>query len=463
MAVFTYSALKKDGTTATGELTATDRSDAFRRLDRNGMQPLSLKEKAAAEAPVADKKGGKDKTAAPKEPVKDTAKDRAGRELALARESSKATAARDARESSKPVAAKTGKDAVPAGPVKLKKQDVIIFTEELSDLLAAGLQLEPALRIMESRDELSAVKDVTVILRNRIRDGSSFSSSLQAASPTFGELYCNLAAAGEISGALPKILRRQAEYLTSVASLQAKVTTAMIYPICLILAGMAVTILFVSYLIPQLTQLLKSMNKPLPGPAKAMMAAGDFVLTYWWAIAFVIGMAIWSFQKITTSETYRPKWDYKKVTMPFFGPLLSARFFVQFLETLSNLLGNGLPLLRALELTRDATPNRYLRGLMTRVIGMVGEGGSLSRSLKKVGFFPSLLTDMITVGEQTGDLEHALERTARRYDKELQKTIDRGMALVTPVIIFIMAVIVGTMAYMMVSIILESVNSVKAR
>jgi type II secretory pathway component PulF len=91
---------------------------------------------------------------------------------------------------------------------------------------------------------------------------------------------------------------------------------------------------------------------------------------------------------------------------------------------------------------------------------MVGEGGSLSRSLKKVGFFPSLLTDMITVGEQTGDLEHALERTARRYDKELQKTIDRGMAIITPVIILIMALVVGTMAYMMVSIILQSVNSV---
>jgi type II secretory pathway component PulF len=237
----------------------------------------------------------------------------------------------------------------------------------------------------------------------------------------------------------------------------------MIYPICLIVAGLAVTILFVSYLIPQLTQLLKSMGKELPLPAKAIMKAGDIALSYWWLIALVVGLIIWGFQKLVNSDTYRPKWDEKKVSLPFFGPLISARFFVQFLETLSNLLGNGLPLLRALELTRDATPNRFLRSQLSKVIGMVGEGGSLSRSLKKVGFFPSLLTDMITVGEQTGDLEHALKRTAARYDKELQKTIDRGMALVTPVIIFIMAIVVGTMAYMMVSIILQSVNSVKAR
>ena len=448
---------------ATGELTANDRSDAFRRLDRNGMQPLSLKEKDAAAAAGAtaaqEKKNGKEKQeAAGKEmlAIKDGKPEKLAKKEKTKEALEKAPGKNGAKEGS-------GKEAVPAGPVKLKKGDVITFTEELSDLLAAGLQLEPALRIMQGRDELSAVKDVTAILRNRIRDGSSFSSSLKAASPTFGELYCNLAAAGEISGALPKILRRQAEYLTAVSALQSKVTTAMIYPICLIVAGMGVTILFVSYLIPQLTVLLKSMNKELPLAAKWMMNVGDFALSYWWAIAAVIGMGVWAFQKIITSETYRPKWDFKKVTMPFFGPLLSARFFVQFLETLSNLLGNGLPLLRALELTRDATPNRYLRALLTKVISMVGEGGSLSRSLKKVGFFPSLLTDMITVGEQTGDLEHALERTARRYDKELQKTIDRGMALVTPVIIFIMALIVGTMAYMMVSIILQSVTSVKGR
>lgn len=456
MAVFTYSALKKDGTVATGEMTANDRSDAFRRLDRNGLQPLSLKQKdegapvasATAAEKKADKKNGSALALAKKEP-KPTKEERKAGELQ----------AKSAEQS--PAKSKNGKEPVNSQPVKLKKGDVITFTEELSDLLGAGLQLEPALRIMESRDELSAVKVVTATLRNRIRDGASFSSSLKSASPSFGELYCNLAAAGEVSGALPQILRRQSEYLTAVQALQSKVTTAMIYPICLIVAGLAVTILFVSYLIPQLTLLLKSMGKQLPWAAQAIMKAGDIALTYWWLIGLIVGLVIWGFQKITTSVTYRPKWDEKKVTLPFFGPLISARFFVQFLETLSNLLGNGLPLLRALELTRDATPNMFLRGLMTKVIGMVGEGGSLSRSLKKVGFFPSLLTDMITVGEQTGDLEHALERTARRYDKELQKTIDRGMAIVTPVIILIMAVVVGTMAYMMVSIILQSVNSVK--
>ncbi len=438
MAVFSYTALRHDGTKAAGELNASDRQDALRRLERNGLQPVAVKPKeegAAADSKPPAKAG--------KETVEKA--DKSGAKALPEKAGAKAKA----------------KDPALLQPVKLKKNDVIMFTEELSDLLGAGLQLEPALRIMESRDELSGVKDVTAILRAKIRDGSSFSAALKSASPSFGELYCNLAAAGEVSGALPKILKRQSEYLVSVSNLQSKVTTAMIYPVCLLVAGIGVSLLFVSYLIPQLTQLLKSMGKELPGAAKFLMGVGDFLFGYWWAIALVIGLSVWLFQKALEIPKYRQLWDEKSVKMPFFGPLLSARFFVTFLETLSNLIGNGLPLLRALELTRDATVNRYLKGLLQKVIGMVGEGASLSRSLKKVGFFPELLTDMITVGEQTGDLEHALERSAQRYDKELQKTIDRGMAAITPVIIFIMALLVGTMAYMMVSVILQSVTSIK--
>ena len=441
MAVYTYTALQRNGSKTSGELTANDRQDAFRRLDRNGLQPVSLAEKGSEPAP----------SSVPAKP---------GKSGGIVKADDKSKAKSDGGDA-KPAA--PGKAVIPTGPVKLKRADVIMFTEELSDLLAAGLQLEPALRIMESRDELSGVKDVTTILRAKIRDGGSFSNSLKSASPNFGELYCNLAAAGEISGALPKILRRQSEYLLSVQALTNKVTVAMIYPLCLMVAGLAVSVLFVSYLIPQLTQLLKTMGRELPWAAKAVMGFGDIVKGYWWLIALVIGLSIWAFQKITTSPTYREPWDKKKLGLFFFGPLISQRFYVQFLETLSNLVGNGLPLLRALELTRDATVNRHLKGLITKVIGMVGEGGSLSRSLRKVGFFPSLLTDMITVGEQTGDLEHSLERTAQRYEKELQKTIDRGTALVTPVIIFVMAIIVGTMAYLMVSVILESVTSIKTR
>jgi general secretion pathway protein F len=445
MPTFAYSALKPDGSLARGELTATDRGEAMRRLDRSGLQPVSISVKDGNGAVPADAAAKKSSDATP-----DAAK-------------KSGDAARKPAEA-KPVATKAeGPGALPKGPVRLSRKQVILFTEELSDLLSAGLQLEPALRIMESRDELGPLKQVSGLLRQKVRDGGSFSASLRSASSNFGELYCSMAAAGEISGALGIILKRQAQYLKSIAELQSSVITALIYPAFLFFAGMLVSGLFVTFLIPQLAGLLKSSNRPLPLPAQIMMGAGDFVKGYWWVLLLVAAVVIFVFQKITTNPAYRPGWDRLRLGLPLVGPILTGRFFVQFLETLANLVDNGLPLLRALELSRDATQNIYVRRLLDQVISMVGEGGSLAKALKRVGFFPALMTDMITVGEQTGDLPLALRRTAERYDKELEKKIVRLQAAIPHIVTIFMAILVGMVAYMMITVILESVTSIKVR
>lgn len=453
MALFSYQALKADGSTATGEVDAPDRSTAFRKLDRQGLQPIALNLKGDAAAAAKPSKAGKNGSG------DDKAK--AAVKAAKADRVRKADKREAAAEPTKEASKKEKGDAMVNGPVRLKRGQIVMFTEELSDLLGAGVQLEPALKIMESRDELSNLKIVTQMLRQQVRDGTSFSQALRNASPSFGDLYCSMAAAGEISGALPTILRRQAQYLITVAELQSKVAFALIYPAFLVFSGLSVCVLFVAFLIPQLTDMLKQMGKELPLAAKVMQGVGDFVGAYWWLVIIVIAFSIWIFQKVTTTSPYDQKWDRVKLTLPMAGPVFTQRFFVQFLETLSNLIGNGLPLLRALELTRDATVNLHLKDLVSEAIEYVREGASLSRTLKRVGFFPPLLTDMIIVGEQTGDLPLALERAASRYDKELQKKIDKVMALIQPLIIVIMAVIVGSMAYMMISVILGSIAGMK--
>ena len=151
----------------------------------------------------------------------------------------------------------------------------------------------------------------------------------------------------------------------------------------------------------------------------------------------------------------------KQNSIPLFGKVLNT-FFVQFLETLANLVGNGLPLLRALELGREATPNLFLKKIISKIIGYVGDGASLSRTMKRVGFFPPLLLDMVAVGEQTGQIGESLERAAARYDKELEKDIARISALIQPVIVVTMALLVGIMAYMMISVIFETISGLNA-
>ena len=192
MPAFSYKALGANGAIQTGQVDAGDRTEALRLLDRKGLQPVSLNQAVAEVAKKAK--------AAPKK-------------RSTARSADKADLSVDEN-----------------GQLKLKRAEVVLFTEELSDMLSAGLQLEPALRAMENRQELGSLKEVAERIRHLVRDGTNFSSALKRVSPSFGPLYCSLAAAGEASGALDTILKRQAHYLKTLSELQSRLILAMIYP-----------------------------------------------------------------------------------------------------------------------------------------------------------------------------------------------------------------------------------------
>lgn len=425
MPLFAYKALATNGSVTTGEIDAADRPEALRVLDKKGLQPVNLKETAAAvsakKSPTSTKSAPQDaKTAKPKEEPKEA--------------------------------------PIPDGPIKLKRAEVVLFTEELSDMLSAGLQLEPALKSMENRQELGNLKAVSFKIRQIVRDGVNFSVALKKVSPSFGPLYCSLAAAGEASGALDDILKRQAHYLKTLAELQARLILAMIYPAFLIIAGIGVSIIFITTLIPQLTSLIKSSGGEIPLGAAILIWVSNF-LTHWWLAIVITAVALLIlFKAWKDNEANKPAWDRIKLKLPFVGAVITSRFYVQFLETMANLVGNGLPLLRALELSRDATQNRSLRGELDKVIGQVGDGRSFSKALIRNGAFPPLLIDMISVGEQTGKIDQSLRRAAERYDKELDKSLQRVMALVMPTVLIIMAFLIGTMAYLMITSIFSTMS-----
>jgi type II secretory pathway component PulF len=420
MPLFSYKALSTNGTVATGEIEAADRPDALRTLDKRGLRPVNVKESAKA-APVKKK------------------------EVAPVRRKEK-----------------TGeKEEVSAdGPLKLKRAEVILFTEELSDMLGAGLQLEPALKSMENRQELGSLKEVSQRIRNIVRDGVNFSVALKKVSPSFGPLYCSLAAAGEASGALDTILKRQAHYLKTLAELQSRLILAMIYPAFLILVGLGVGVVFVTTLIPQLTELIKSTpGGKIPWAIGMMMAFADFIKSWWIVIILALIGAFLFFKAWKDNEANKPKWDEMKLRMPLIGAVISSRFYVQFLETMANLVGNGLPLLRALELSRDATQNISLRSRLNGVIAQVGDGRAFSKAMIRSESFPPLLIDIIAVGEQTGKIDQSLRRAAERYDKELDKDLQRVMALIMPTVLIMMALLIGSFAYLMITAIFQTISN----
>lgn len=421
MTIFSYKALSASGSVTTGELDAADRSEALRRLERKGLQPVQLKQAAGAAAAAAS--------------------------------STKAKANAKASQA-------VGQDHLQAGPIKLKRAEVVLFTEELADMLGAGLQLEPALKAMEGRQELGNLKEVSWKIRQIVRDGASFSSALRRVSPSFGPLYCSLAAAGEASGALDTILKRQSHYLKTLADLRSRLILAMIYPALLVIAGIGLSVVCVTVLIPQLLALVE--NTPGSDPKLGitiLMGLSNFLSKWWLVLVLVLVAAAIFFKAWLDNPANKPVWDRTKLNLPLFGRVISSRFYVQFLETMANLVGNGLPLLRSLELSRDATENDELRSQLDKVIEQVGDGRSLSKALIRTDAFPALLIDMVSVGERTGKIEQSLRRAAERFDRELDNSMQRVMALITPAVLIVIAALVGVMAYMIIMSILQTLSS----
>ncbi len=408
MAVFTYQGTGAKGERRTGELEASSRSEALRRLAMDRIQPLSLEVKT--DAPAGRKSG--------KNPKDDSSKSR-----------------RD----------------ILAGNIRLSNAQVILFTDELADFLNSGLQLEPALQLMENREEKSPVKDVSVFLREKVRDGTSFSEALKVASPSFGELYCNLVAAGEVSGALAPLLRRQAVHLVAMQELRARVQLALIYPASLVLAGIVAMVVFMTVLVPQMTKLFNKTGSTMPLPTYLLIHASKFTQQYGLFVGAILALVFVSFVAFVRQPTGRRWWDEAKLKIPLLGSLLSASFYAQFCQTMANLLQNGLPLLTAMKLVSRATGNVFYRSFVLRITALIGEGASLTRAMKSVGHFPANLRDLVKVGEQTGDLGVTMEKVGQRYEKIIQQRVDRIMSIVPLVIIALLGLMVLLIAWSMMS------------
>lgn len=419
MPKFSYQAIDAGGGRVSGMVEARSRSEAFQQLSRRKLQPVSLDEGGASAA-------------------------EAGEQGAL-------------------VAAPKGEQApVPEGGIRLSQAQIILFSEEMSDLLDAGLQLESALKVIEERQESSALKQVARVVRQQVRDGTNFSTALRSASPSFSELYCNLMAAGEVSGTLPRILAKQCQYLNSLNEMIAKVQVAMYYPSAIVVAGVGLLILFTTVIVPQVTELVGKSGATLPWTSRALIAVGGFMESYWWAVLILIGAGVGGFWGAIQTGSGRKWWHEKQLSMPLFGKVLQARYYSQLSFTLSNLVANGIPLLKALQLVHQGTENTFFKSRLKGIAEAVSEGVPLSRAMRRSGGFPAVMLDLIGVGEQTGDLPASLSKVASRYEKEMNRRIEKITTLLPLVVIITLALVVGGMVFAIMNSLFHSISSLRA-
>jgi len=347
----------------------------------------------------------------------------------------------------------------PPADRQMNEGQIISFTEELGDLLDAGLQLEGALKMMEQRSEASSIKAVSESLRHQVREGISLSRALKVASSSFSDLYCNLVAAGEVSGALGSILQRQVVYLKKLSDLKARVIQALIYPMFVTGAGILLMGLFVVVLVPQLEMLFKTQKPPLI--TQLLLGASRFLVQWGWMVLAMVALGGIAFWQAVQKPAGRLWWDQAKVKIPVAGPVLEAAFYAQFSQTLANLLGNGVTLLQAMQLVSRATPNSFFRVRLEKAAEQIAEGYSLSRALRQVGGFADTFLDLVAVGEQTGELAKALDKAGARYEKEMDRRIQKITALIQPVIIVVIALVVGAVVYSIITSIFDAMSGMR--
>jgi general secretion pathway protein F len=339
---------------------------------------------------------------------------------------------------------------------KPSRRMLTTVTQELAALLGAGLELDRALGTLAGLTDIGPFHAPFAAARQRVRDGATFGDAL-AQEDLFPPFYINMIRAGEMGGTLDKTLSRLGDYLSRTLAVREAVTSALIYPIILLVTAGLSIIIILTFVLPELQPLFAESGHALPWPTRVIMALSDFVRGYWWLlVASAAGAAIGLRAALRRPEM-RQKIDRALLALPLIGETLRAMEVERFCRTLGTLVGNGVALPVALNLSSGVLWNSVLRDAVSGAAASLREGESLSQRLARTSAFPPLTLDLIQIGEETGRLDEMLLRQADLDDQRIRHTIDRLLALLVPVLTIVLGFIVaGLIASMLVAIL--SVN-----
>jgi type II secretory pathway component PulF len=353
----------------------------------------------------------------------------------------------------------------PAQNLKIPHGQLLIFTEQLANLLQAGMTLDEGLSVLEKRLKQPRLHQVTHALHQSLIDGRSFSQALREFPRAFTPLYVNLVAAGEASGALPQILLRLVKHLMQAKELRDRVQQALIYPAILAIAGIALVALFVTFMVPKLAGFMAQVQTggSLPFATRTLLQIHHLVVGYWWVGALLAAGAMVAFRIFVRTNEGRIAWDRFRLAIPGYGRVIRHRYYAQFARTLGTLLENGVPLLRSLDLVSEIAGNRFLEVKLAEVRRAVIDGATLSTALAGQKVFPELFTDMMAVGEQTGHFGETVQTIADVYERELDRTSSILSQLIPPMIIALIAIVIGLVVYSVLSAVFEMTRSLQFR
>jgi type IV pilus assembly protein PilC len=328
----------------------------------------------------------------------------------------------------------------------IKPKTLMIFTRQLATLIDAGLPLLRGLTVLGKQEPDVVLRKVIHKLADTVQGGSTFSDALAQHPKIFNKLYVNMVKAGELGGVMELVLIRLADFQEKAQKLKNKVVSAMFYPIIVLVIAIAIMAFLLVYIVPKFEQIFQDMlsGKPLPGLTQFVINTSKFVQEQWYLIIAAVVLVVVGYNLLSRVPKGLAFIDTVKLRIPLFGDLIKKGAISRFSRTLGTLVTSGVPILQALNITRETAGNVVLAGAIQNVHDSVKEGESIVQPLEKSGVFPPMVVSMIDVGEETGQLPEMLLKVADVYDDEVDNTVAGLTSLLEPIMIVFLAVIVGT-------------------
>jgi type II secretion system protein F len=344
-------------------------------------------------------------------------------------------------------------------PQRVSVKNLLVFTQELSTLVSAGLPIDRSLQILGSLTENRRLRGVVQDILRQIEGGSSLAEALESHSRIFSRLYINMVKAGESGGFLEVILSRLAKYLQSSKEIREYLVSVMIYPLILtMVSGLSVTIL-VAFVIPRFARIFSDMKQTISLATQIMLSMSQSFKNYWWVGLGVVAAIYLGLKMYTQNVERKWRWDLFKLRWVGVGDIIKKVEIARFSRTLGTLLQSGVAILPALNLVKEISQNLAISRCIAHIHDRLREGKGISKSLQETNVFPPLAVHMIAVGEETGRLDEMLTKVAETYEENVQTTVKRFVSLLEPLIILVMGVIVG---FIVVSMLLAifSINEI---
>jgi type IV pilus assembly protein PilC len=337
---------------------------------------------------------------------------------------------------------------------KVKIKDIAIFCRQFAVIITAGIPVLRGLEIVKAQTENKKLKKILTEVFDDVQKGRTLSDAMKK-HKDFPDMLCNMITVGEASGTLDMILERMALFYEKENKLNQKVKGAMTYPIAVSIFALGVVVLLITKVLPTFTGMLTSSGGELPVPTKILMGISDFINTKWYLLVAGIIVIIVLIRTYLSTENGRYSFDNMKLKLPVFGKLYKKVATARFARTFGTLMGSGIPIMNSIEICSNVIGNAVLQKLLESTQEDIKKGLGMGETLETRNIFPPMLTQMIKIGEEAGTLDEVLESTASFYDEEVDTATNQMTNLIQPVIIVILAVVVG---FIIISILLPMFN-----